>query len=93
MSISAVCRIYEINEYYYYIQAEIGKSGLVTSRHDVMTSRHHTNEKLITYLNLVTQNTIETKKIIFLSHLEAKICIVSSLTSWRHVETLRRRTT
>ena len=77
-----------------HLQAEIGKSGFVTSWHDVMTSQHHTNEKLITYLNLVTQNTIETKKrIIFLSHLEAKICIVSSLTSWRHVEMLWRHMT
>ena len=77
-----------------HLQAEIGKSGFVTSWHDVMTSQHHTNEKLITYFNLVTQNTIETKKrIIFLSHLEAKICIVSSLTSWRHVETLWRHMT
>ena len=35
-------------------QAEIGKSGFVTSWHDVMTSQHHTNEKLITFLNSVT---------------------------------------
>ena len=76
-----------------HLEAEIGKSGFVTSWHDVMTSQHHTNEKLITYLNFVTQKTMEKKRIIFLSHLEAEICIVSSLTSWRHVEMLWRHMT
>ena len=28
-----------------HLQAEIGKSGFVTSWHDVMTSEHHTNKK------------------------------------------------
>ena len=37
-----------------HLEAEIGKSGLVTSWHDVMTSRQNTNEKLSTFLNLVT---------------------------------------
>ena len=45
-----------------HLQAEIGKSRFVTSWHDVMTSQHYTNEKLITILNSMTQNTIETKK-------------------------------
>ena len=45
-----------------HLQAEIGKSGFVTSWHDVMTSQHYTNEKLITFMNSVTQNIIETKK-------------------------------
>ena len=45
-----------------HLQAEIGESGLVTSWHDVMTSRYHTNEKLIAYLNSLTQKNMETKK-------------------------------
>ena len=77
-----------------HLEAEIGKSGFVTSWHDVMTSQHHTNKQLITYLNFVTQKNHRNKKrIIFLSHLEAEICIVSSLTSWRHVEMLWRHMT
>ena len=45
-----------------HLQAEIDKSYVVTSWHDVMTSRHNANEKIITLLNSVTQKNIETKK-------------------------------
>ena len=124
--------------------AEIGESGFVTSWHDVMTSHHDTNEKLITFSNSVTQKIMKTKKnqlsstsvswdrriricdvmtwrhdvtswhkwkannifelsdpknhgnkkrIIFLAHLQTKICILSYVTSWRHVEMLWRHMT
>ena len=76
------------------LQAEIEYSLFLTSWHDVMTWRHHANTKLTTFSNSATQSFIETKKrIIFLAHLQAKICIVSSVTSWRHVETLWRHMT
>ena len=55
-----------------HLQAEIGESGFVTSWHDVMTLEHHTNVKLITFMNSVTQKTMETKK----NHLS------STSTSW-----------
>ena len=45
-----------------HLQTEIGKSDFVTSWHDIRTSQHHTNEKLITFLNSVTQKTMETEK-------------------------------
>ena len=44
------------------LQAEIGESSLVTSWHDVMTSRNHKNRKLMAFLNSVTWKTMETKK-------------------------------
>ena len=36
-----------------HLQAEIGKSGFVTSWHDVMTSRHRSNKKLMTFLTFL----------------------------------------
>ena len=45
-----------------HLEAEIGKSGFVTPWHDVVTSQHNTNEKIITNSNFVTQKTTETKK-------------------------------
>ena len=36
-----------------HLQAEIGKSGFVTSGHDVLTSQQHTNEKLIIFISSI----------------------------------------
>ena len=36
------------------LQTEISESSLVTSWHDVMTSRNHKHEKLMAFLNSVT---------------------------------------
>ena len=42
-----------------HLEAEIGKSGFVTSWHDVMTSQYHTNKKLITYLKSIPWKFLE----------------------------------
>ena len=56
---------YKVDSYLFGIRNpknQVGKPGFVTSWRDVMTSQHHTNEKLITILNSTTQNNLETKK-------------------------------
>ena len=59
------------------LQAEIEYRLFLTSWHDVMTWRHHANTKLTTFLNSATQSFIETKKIIFLAHLQGDIGKIS----------------
>ena len=81
-----------------HLEAEIGKSGFVTSWDDVMTWRHDVTASYKCEINNIfelcdSKNHRNKKRIIFLSHLEAEICIVSSLTSWRHVEMLWRHMT
>ena len=77
-----------------HLQAEIGKSGfcdVMTWRHDVTASyKWKINNNFELYDSKYHRNE---KRIIFLAHLQAKICIVSSVTSWRHVETLWRHVT
>ena len=74
-----------------HLQAEMSESSLVTSWHDVITSRHPIN-KSNNIFELSDLKTLKQERISFVAHLQAKIGESSLVTPWHYVMTLRHHT-